>query len=286
MVPAVRGMITDDTGHAAGDQPDLDDRLGEHDAAVADHAGTTARPSSPGSRRCCTCRTRRSPRRSGCAPAASPSPAGPGRRTSRSRSRSTSATRSRCRSWRSRRCSPASPRSCRRWWTTRCRTARTRPRSSATCSRSPRRRWPRSTCRETGYAGDDLVGQSGLEAQYNTALTGKPGTQIVSVNAAGDVLGTVGGTPAADRRHAGDLAEREGPGGRAAGAQQRDRQVARGGQRRQPGRGRRGDDRPAGSWRWPATRTTTRPCGPTASRSSEVNYLFGLGSSPAPASRR
>jgi penicillin-binding protein 2 len=49
---------------------------------------------------------------------------------------------------------------------------------------------------ETGFAGDDLVGQSGLEAQYYTALTGKPGTQIVSVNAAGDVLGTVGGAPA------------------------------------------------------------------------------------------
>ena len=48
---------------------------------------------------------------------------------------------------------------------------------------------------ETGYAGDDLVGQSGLEAQYNTALTGKAGTRIVSVNAAGDVLGTVGGNP-------------------------------------------------------------------------------------------
>jgi penicillin-binding protein 2 len=49
---------------------------------------------------------------------------------------------------------------------------------------------------ETGFAGDDLVGQSGLEAQYNSALTGKPGTQMVSVNAAGDVLGTVGGTAA------------------------------------------------------------------------------------------
>jgi penicillin-binding protein 2 len=49
---------------------------------------------------------------------------------------------------------------------------------------------------ETGFAGDDLVGQAGLEAQYNTDLTGKPGTQIVSVNAAGDVLDTVGGTPA------------------------------------------------------------------------------------------
>src|ERR1700678_426123 len=49
---------------------------------------------------------------------------------------------------------------------------------------------------ETGFAGDDLVGQAGLEAQYNTELTGKPGNQIVSVNAAGDVLNTVGGSPA------------------------------------------------------------------------------------------
>jgi penicillin-binding protein 2 len=49
---------------------------------------------------------------------------------------------------------------------------------------------------ETGFAGDDLVGQSGLEAQYNAPLTGKPGKQVVAVNAAGDVLGTVGGTPA------------------------------------------------------------------------------------------
>ncbi|MGH3281028.1 MAG: penicillin-binding protein 2 [Trebonia sp.] len=49
---------------------------------------------------------------------------------------------------------------------------------------------------QTGFAGDDLVGQSGLEAQYNKALTGKPGTQVVSVNAAGDVLRTVGGKPA------------------------------------------------------------------------------------------
>jgi len=47
---------------------------------------------------------------------------------------------------------------------------------------------------ETGYAAADLIGQSGLEAQYNTALSGKAGTRVVSVNAAGDVLGTVGGT--------------------------------------------------------------------------------------------
>ncbi|HEY0935354.1 MAG TPA: penicillin-binding protein 2, partial [Trebonia sp.] len=49
---------------------------------------------------------------------------------------------------------------------------------------------------ETGFAGDDLVGQSGLEAQYNAPLSGKPGTRLVAVNAAGDVLGTVGGTAA------------------------------------------------------------------------------------------
>jgi penicillin-binding protein 2 len=48
---------------------------------------------------------------------------------------------------------------------------------------------------ETGFAGDDLVGQAGLEAQYNTALTGRPGSQTVSVNAAGDVTGTVSQTP-------------------------------------------------------------------------------------------
>jgi penicillin-binding protein 2 len=44
---------------------------------------------------------------------------------------------------------------------------------------------------QTGYAGDDLVGQAGLEAQYNAALTGRPGTRTVAVNAAGDVLSTV-----------------------------------------------------------------------------------------------
>jgi len=48
---------------------------------------------------------------------------------------------------------------------------------------------------ETGFAGDDLVGQAGLEAQYNTALTGRPGSKTVSVNAAGDVMGTVGVRP-------------------------------------------------------------------------------------------
>ena len=47
----------------------------------------------------------------------------------------------------------------------------------------------------TGFSGVDLVGQAGLEAQYDTQLRGQAGTQVVSVNAAGDVTGTVGQTP-------------------------------------------------------------------------------------------
>jgi len=42
-----------------------------------------------------------------------------------------------------------------------------------------------------GYSTADEVGQAGLEEQYNQALTGKTGTDTVSVNAAGDVTGTV-----------------------------------------------------------------------------------------------
>jgi penicillin-binding protein 2 len=44
----------------------------------------------------------------------------------------------------------------------------------------------------TGFSGVDLVGQAGLEAQYDNQLSGKPGTQVVTVNAAGDVTGTLG----------------------------------------------------------------------------------------------
>jgi penicillin-binding protein 2 len=47
----------------------------------------------------------------------------------------------------------------------------------------------------TGFSGVDLVGQAGLEAQYDSQLRGKAGTQVVSVNAAGDVMGTVSQTP-------------------------------------------------------------------------------------------
>jgi penicillin-binding protein 2 len=43
---------------------------------------------------------------------------------------------------------------------------------------------------QTGFSGEDLVGQAGLEAQYDSQLRGQVGTQVVSVNAAGDVTGT------------------------------------------------------------------------------------------------
>jgi penicillin-binding protein 2 len=43
----------------------------------------------------------------------------------------------------------------------------------------------------TGFSGVDLVGQSGLEAQYDQGLRGTPGLDTVSVNAAGNVTGTI-----------------------------------------------------------------------------------------------
>ncbi|HEX9537259.1 MAG TPA: penicillin-binding protein 2 [Streptosporangiaceae bacterium] len=48
----------------------------------------------------------------------------------------------------------------------------------------------------TGFSGVDLVGQSGLEAQYDRQLRGTAGTQVLSVNAAGQVTGTIRQTPA------------------------------------------------------------------------------------------
>jgi penicillin-binding protein 2 len=44
---------------------------------------------------------------------------------------------------------------------------------------------------ETGFSGVDLVGQSGLEEQYDQQLRGTTGDKTVSVNAAGQVTGTV-----------------------------------------------------------------------------------------------
>ena len=46
----------------------------------------------------------------------------------------------------------------------------------------------------TGFAGVDLVGQAGLEAQYNRELQGTPGQQVLSVNNAGQQLGVVRST--------------------------------------------------------------------------------------------
>jgi penicillin-binding protein 2 len=47
----------------------------------------------------------------------------------------------------------------------------------------------------TGFSGVDLIGQAGLEAQYDQQLRGTAGSQVVSVNAAGAVTGTVRQTP-------------------------------------------------------------------------------------------
>jgi len=44
---------------------------------------------------------------------------------------------------------------------------------------------------QTGFSGVDLVGQSGLEAQYDKQLRGVTGDKTVSINAAGQVTGTV-----------------------------------------------------------------------------------------------
>ncbi|HEX4658116.1 MAG TPA: penicillin-binding protein 2 [Streptosporangiaceae bacterium] len=49
---------------------------------------------------------------------------------------------------------------------------------------------------QTGFSGVDLVGQSGLEGQYDQQLQGTIGDKVVSVNAAGQVTGTVRQTAA------------------------------------------------------------------------------------------
>jgi penicillin-binding protein 2 len=49
---------------------------------------------------------------------------------------------------------------------------------------------------QTGFSGVDLVGQSGLEGQYDRQLQGTIGEKVVSVNAAGQVTGTVRQTAA------------------------------------------------------------------------------------------
>jgi penicillin-binding protein 2 len=46
----------------------------------------------------------------------------------------------------------------------------------------------------TGFSGVDLVGQAGLEEQYNKWLQGTPGQEVLSVNNAGQQLGTIRST--------------------------------------------------------------------------------------------
>ena len=48
----------------------------------------------------------------------------------------------------------------------------------------------------TGFSGVDLVGQAGLEEQYDQQLRGTPGPQVLSVNAAGEVTAVHHQTPA------------------------------------------------------------------------------------------
>ncbi len=48
----------------------------------------------------------------------------------------------------------------------------------------------------TGFSGVDLVGQAGLEEQYDRQLRGTDGQQVLSVNAAGTVTGIKSTTPA------------------------------------------------------------------------------------------
>jgi penicillin-binding protein 2 len=48
----------------------------------------------------------------------------------------------------------------------------------------------------TGFSGVDLVGQAGLEQEYDAELRGTPGIQKVAVNAQGEVTGTVSQTSA------------------------------------------------------------------------------------------
>ena len=43
----------------------------------------------------------------------------------------------------------------------------------------------------TGFAGTDMVGQAGLELQYDKALRGVPGAEQLAVNAAGQVTGVI-----------------------------------------------------------------------------------------------
>ena len=155
---------------------------------------------------------------------------------------SRSATRTRCRSWRSRRCTPGLPRRSSRSSTIRQPDGANPAQVLGYLQPITQQEIAQRHLVVTGFSGVDLVGQAGLEAEYDAQLRGEPGTQTVAVNAAGDVTGTVSQVPPQSRRRPGHQHRREGPGDRAERADLSDRQVEGLGQQRQPGRGDRGDD--------------------------------------------
>ena len=121
--------------------------------------------------------------------------------------------------------------------------APTRPRSSATCSPSPPQRGQQQRhLPVTGFSGVDLVGQAGLEQQYDKQLRGRAGPSRCSVNAAGQVTGHDQRITRPARRRPGDQPQLPAAAGRAerlAGASSR---AEAEGNRERPGRRRGGDD--------------------------------------------
>jgi penicillin-binding protein 2 len=86
----------------------------------------------------------------------------------------------------------------------------------------------------TGFSGVDLVGQAGLEAQYDSELRGQAGVDEVAVNAAGQVTNTIKNTKAV----AGDdLVTQRDPAGAGRGQQRRDLRCRGRGDHERPHRG-------------------------------------------------
>ena len=118
----------------------------------------------------------------------------------------------------------------------------------------------------TGFSGVDLVGQAGLEEQYDRQLRGTAGKQVLRVNAAGEVTSVRQQTPAVpgDTLVTSINAQLQQDTQTRAGAGHQPR-AGRGQHGRDHGRG-GGDDHHGAGWsRWPATPPTTPASGPAAS---------------------
>ena len=94
----------------------------------------------------------------------------------------------------------------------------------------------------TGFSGVDLVGQAGLEEQYDQQLRGTPGSQTLTVNAAGTVTGVRHQTPATPGDTPGDQPQLAAPGGHLQRPGARDPERAGRGQPGRHLRRRRGHD--------------------------------------------